>query len=259
MPRYFFILILLSAISLPLYSQHRFVSKGKILFERKINAYAILPEFTQQFNVNSDGISSFIQKYKTEQHQFWIDSFQLIFDNDSTLYQPAGKTSRFLQGIGVPMAERNQVLINLSESRYIAEKNAFNESRIVSDTLRKIRWKLTDETREIAGFDCRRVNGLINDSVYIVAFYSDAIKTKGGPELFHGLPGMILGVALPYFHISYFATRVEELDIRLSAIGIPSFTSQGKSIAQTEYFNEVIGFLKERKSDSPWIKVFVGL
>jgi GLPGLI family protein len=259
MARYFLILIVLCATSQPVHSQHKFINKGRILFERKINAYAILPEFTQQFNVNSEGISSFIQKYKTEQPQFWIDSFQLIFDKDSTLYQPAGKTTRFLQGTGVPMAEKNQVLINLSDSRYIAEKNAFNESRIISDTLRKIRWKLTEETREIAGFDCRRVNGLINDSVYIVAFYSDAIKTKGGPELFNGLPGMILGVALPYFHISYFATRIEELDIRQPAINIPSFASQGKRISQTEYFNEVIGFLKNRKSDSPWIKIFVAL
>lgn len=259
MSRYILMLILFITIKQPLHSQHKFINRGRVHFERKINAYAILPEFTQQFNVTNDGISSFIQKYKTEQPQFWIDSFQLIFDNDTTLYQPAGKTSRFLQGIGVPMAEKNRVLINLSDSRYIAEKNAYNESRIISDTLRKIRWRLTEETRDIAGFDCRRVNGLVNDSVYIVAFFTDAIKTKGGPELFNGLPGMILGVALPYFHISYFATSVEELDMRRSAIDIPSFMSRGKSISQIEYFNEVIGFLKDRKSDSSWIKVFVSL
>jgi GLPGLI family protein len=259
MPKYFLILIAFCFNTQPVHPQYKFINKGRILFERKINAYAILPEFTQQFNVNSDGISSFIQKYKTEQPQFWTDSFHLVFDKDSTLYQPAGKTTRFLQGIGVPMAEKNQVLTSLSDSRYIAEKNAFNESRIISDTIRKIRWKLTEETREIAGFDCRRANGLINDSVYIVAFYTDAIKTKGGPELFNGLPGMILGIALPYLHISYFATRIEEADNSRAAFNIPPFTGQGKSISQTAYFNEVIGFLKDRKSDSPWIKVFVGL
>jgi GLPGLI family protein len=48
----------------------------------------------------------------------------------------------------------------------------------------------------IAGFNCRRANAMIMDSIYVVAFYTDEILTTGGPESFSGLPGMILGVAL---------------------------------------------------------------
>ncbi|RZL63627.1 MAG: GLPGLI family protein, partial [Pedobacter sp.] len=44
--------------------------------------------------------------------------------------------------------------------------------------------------------------------VYVVAFYTDEIPVSGGPETFSGLPGMILGVALPYEHITWFATSV---------------------------------------------------
>ena len=46
------------------------------------------------------------------------------------------------------------------------------------------------------------------DSIYVVAFYTDAITTSGGPESFTGLPGMILGVAIPHEHTTWFATKV---------------------------------------------------
>jgi GLPGLI family protein len=78
----------------------------------------------------------------------------------------------------------------------------------VKDSTRKINWKVTNEIRNIAGYDCRRANALIMDSIYVVAFYTDEIPVSGGPESFTGLPGMILGVALPYEHTTWFATSV---------------------------------------------------
>ncbi len=51
------------------------------------------------------------------------------------------------------------------------------------------------------------------DSIYVVAFYTDEILTTGGPESFTGLPGMILGIAIPHEHVSWFATKVEAFGI----------------------------------------------
>ena len=34
------------------------------------------------------------------------------------------------------------------------------------------------------------------------------LQRTGGPESFNGLPGMILGLALPHEHITWFATKV---------------------------------------------------
>jgi GLPGLI family protein len=79
---------------------------------------------------------------------------------------------------------------------------------LITDSIRKIHWKITSEIKMIAGFSCRRANAIIMDSVYVVAFYTDEIIPRGGPESFTGLPGMILGIALPYDHTTWFATRV---------------------------------------------------
>ena len=96
----------------------------------------------------------------------------------------------------------------------MSQKTVFEQTFLVEDTLRRIKWKITDETRPIAGFNCRRANALIMDSICVVAFYTDEILTTGGPESFSGLPGMILGIALPHEHITWFATKVEDLRVR---------------------------------------------
>ncbi|RZL12152.1 MAG: GLPGLI family protein, partial [Pedobacter sp.] len=49
--------------------------------------------------------------------------------------------------------------------------------------------------------------------VYVVAYYSNQIAVSGGPESFTGLPGMILGLALPHENITWFATKVTETTV----------------------------------------------
>ena len=84
-----------------------------------------------------------------------------------------------------------------------------DEKYIISDTLNNITWRFTDEYRDIAGFECRRVNGSTPDSLYLVAFYTDQIPVSAGPALSSGLPGMIMGLAIPEMHIQYWATKVD--------------------------------------------------
>ena len=79
----------------------------------------------------------------------------------------------------------------------------------IKDSLTNVKWKITNEYRNIAGYDCRRANGVTLDSVYVVAFYTDHIPTPGAPSTVHGLPGMILGLVVPEQHFNIYATKVE--------------------------------------------------
>ena len=71
------------------------------------------------------------------------------------------------------------------------------------------------------GYPCRRANGLMMDSIYVVAFYTDQIPVSGGPESFAGLPGMILEVALPHENVIWRATKVNENTVPETAIIAP--------------------------------------
>ena len=108
--------------------------------------------------------------------------------------------------------------------------------------MRLITWKITDETREIAGYQCRRANAIIMDSVYVVAFYTDQIAVSGGPESFTGLPGMILGLALPHDNVTWFATKVTEMLVPEKDLAPPT---KGKPVNDKGLSEVLMGAMKD--------------
>lgn len=98
---------------------------------------------------------------------------------------------------------------NLSNNEYKRYNDLIGQKVIIQDTLKKVKWTITDEYREIAGYNCRRANGITEDSTYVIGFYANEIPIDGGPESINGLPGLILGLVVPSQHVSYFASKVE--------------------------------------------------
>jgi GLPGLI family protein len=110
-----------------------------------------------------------------------------------------------------PLANQfNTVYNDLTSQTSTIQKKIFEEAYLLKDSTRNIKWKITDENREIAGYSCRRANAMVMDSVYVVAYYTDQIPVSSGPEIFTGLPGMILGVAMPHDNVTWFATSVTD-------------------------------------------------
>jgi len=100
----------------------------------------------------------------------------------------------------------------------IAQKPVYEETFLVEDSLSKIKWKITPDTRTIAGFECRKAVGILDDSIAVFAFYTDELMISGGPEGIHGLPGMILGIGVPRLHTTWFATKVEVFDVNMGPV-----------------------------------------
>jgi GLPGLI family protein len=207
------ILIIISCLVLfnnTLSAQHtHFPKSGTIDFERKVNMYAIISR-----TINKDNeafLTPAFEAYKKTQPQFKTSKSVLSFANDKTLFTPAEEEPVSGEGFfgNTPMSgQNNTIYTDFNTNTGIFQKKVFDELFLVKDSTRKIKWKITDETREIAGISCRRANAIMLDSVYVVAFYAVEIPVPGGPESFNGLPGMILGVALPHENISWFATKV---------------------------------------------------
>ncbi len=151
-----------------------FLSHGRIEFERKVNLYA-------QIDDEEDEAWKDLAKKTTP--KFKSIYFDLYFNNNKTLYKP-GRDNPDNNKMWQSPAEDNIIFVDLEKKEAVSEKNIFDQKFLVQDTARKISWKITNETRNIAGFECRRANALIMDSIYIVAFYTDEITTTGGRNLF---------------------------------------------------------------------------
>ncbi|MGF7232303.1 GLPGLI family protein [Arachidicoccus sp.] len=201
-----FLFLFIAVISSQAFSQHAiFLSHGKIQFEKKVNMYALIQEEMKLYP-DDPWMSQYFDAYKKTNPQFATTDFSLTFDGQKTLYQPVDQSDNNRSFYSY--SPKNTIYSDLENQQAVSRKKVFEDVFLVKDSTRKIQWKITDETREIAGFHCRRANALIMDSIYVVAFYTDQITISGGPESFNGLPGMILGVALPYDHITWFATKI---------------------------------------------------
>jgi GLPGLI family protein len=200
-----------------------FLSQGKIEFERKVNQYA---QMESTMDPGDEGWAEFSKKLMG--NKFKTDYFDLLFTPGKTLYRPGRESpDKPNQFFFQSPAQQNVIYSDLDKSRGVSQKAVFEQVFLVQDSIRVIKWKITDETRVIAGFTCRRANAIIMDSIYVVAFYTEEILTSGGPESFTGLPGMILGVALPHDHISWFATKVEAVPVTVTTVVAPA---KGKKV-----------------------------
>jgi GLPGLI family protein len=192
-----------------------FLSEGKIEFEKKINLYARMDED-----------NSWTELEKKTMPKFKTTYFDLLFTRNKSLYRP-GRDNTDNNKLWEQPAEENVVYSDLDKASSVSQKKVFEQLFLVQDSIRRIKWKITDENRVIAGFNCRRANAIIMDSIYVVAFYTDEILTPGGPESFTGLPGMILGVSLPHQHLTWFATKVQAVKVADTEIALPQ---KGKKV-----------------------------
>lgn len=194
----FYILILLFMAITGL-GQVQFITKGKIEYERKINVHRLY--FGGQ-------LANLDEQVKKKIPQFRVDYFDLVFNEEKSLYKPGRESGEEQKNLFYMPSTNNVVYKDFARQQEVSQKQLFETQFLIADSLRKLEWKIQDETRTIAGFECRKAVGRICDSVVVVAFYTDEIIPANGPESFHGLPGMILGLAIPRLYTTWFATRL---------------------------------------------------
>lgn len=188
------LIILLSGIfSNNFLSAQVFIGTGKITYERRVNLAAY---FDSQYGSSS----------MQGTNQFHTDIFTLQFDNRQSIYRPVGSIRSMIYS---RTAVDDVIFTNFDKDYSVSQKNVFEKTFLITDSLTPIKWKIKDDFREIAGFNCRRATAVLFDSVFVVAFYTDEILIPGGPENFHGLPGTILGLVVNKLHTTWYATKVE--------------------------------------------------
>ncbi|TAD81704.1 MAG: GLPGLI family protein [Bacteroidetes bacterium] len=189
----FFALLLMYSVGS---GQKKFISSGKIEFEKKVNVHAMLSN------------SIWDEQRKSTLPQFQSTFFDLYFTDSQTMYKSGREVQVKYNQWGLQPTE-DVLATNLLTGKIAQRKHIFEDVYLITEDLLKIKWKLTNETRTIAGFECKKATGIFNDSLYVFAFYTDEIIVPSGPELFSGLPGLILGVAFPRRHTTWFATKME--------------------------------------------------
>lgn len=197
----FLLILSLTLFSQALFAQVQFIQSGKIEFEKKTNQHA--PLLDEAENIwNAERLKVF--------PKFVSDTYEIKFNSNKSIYKLAkdNPNNRYMLWGSKPV-ETDATIQDVKQGTSITQKEVFENTYLIKDSSRTWEWKIADETREIAGFECRKAVTRICDSVVVVAFYTDQIPVSAGPESFGGLPGMILGLAIPRLYTTWFATKVE--------------------------------------------------
>jgi len=214
------------------FSQGLFVDQAVVEYEVKTNVLKTL------------GTGTWADAMREAMPQFKTGYFHFTFYKDKSIYK--------FDHWGKPMVpewyrrsdEENIWYANHSSNSISIKKSIFGTNFSVQDSVRDIKWRLTNENRLIAGYNCRKAVGVILDSVYVFAFYTDEITISGGPCSISGLPGLILGMTIPRLYTSWMATSVTLNGVNPASIKPPS-------AKKTETLKELETVLRSRTKD--WV------
>lgn len=186
----------------------QFINKGTIEFEVITNVKKTM------------GNSGFWEQLKDQMPTFKTAYYKYTFADNKSIYKfdhyddTKAKVPEFLRR----GEDDNEWYHDFNSGQNYMQKNMFGTVLNLKDSIKQIQWKLTNESRLIAGFNCRKAIGKILDSVYVFAFYTDEITITGGPCTINGLPGMILGLTIPRLYASMMATKLSTNEIKDNSI-----------------------------------------
>jgi GLPGLI family protein len=194
--------------------------------------------------VNYERVSKMIARFNingvdNEVPQTRKDNFELIFGNGQSLWKAAEQdnedgasfTSEGGAHIQMVVAGSNDVMhINFETKKKTEKREFFDKTFIIDDSINKLKWKMTGETKTILNHNCMKAlatrissqmrmtmdNGKmerkeIQDTANIVAWFTSDIPVSAGPGEFQGqLPGLILEMDVNNGRQTFLATGISE-------------------------------------------------
>jgi GLPGLI family protein len=183
--------------------------EGRVVYERTTQMQIRLSD-------NQSGLENMLPKSRT-------DRYELLFGNNQSLWRKtddevqdelAGGGAGGFQIRMIAAGVDDVTFHNFNASQRVDLRELGTKKYVVEDSLRRLNWKLTDETKNILGYNCRKAiaqrvgmrtmmsmeNGKmerkeVSDTSNIVVWYASEFLTTAGPGDYQGqLPGLVLEV-----------------------------------------------------------------
>jgi GLPGLI family protein len=231
--------------------------EGKVVYARTMQ---------MQFRVRNSEIANNMPQSRT-------DHYELTFGNNQSLWQVIPETEGDGGTVSGPgfvmrMGGMNDVIhFNFTTGKRVDQRELFDREFLVEDSVRKLAWKISEETREILGHTARKAtaqrieqrprvtmeNGemkreMVWDTSAVVAWFTTDVPVPAGPQEFQGsLPGLILELDVNRGRIVYKAVELSP-KVNVSSIKEPK---GGKRVTAAEYAKERDALMEEMRKNNP--------
>ena len=225
------------------------INEGKIVYER-----------TMQMNIQVADNDPRVQNMIPRERK---DQFELIFAQGKSLWKPAETEQNDDMSFGDEGGSRIVIRMmgaddvsytDINTSKRVELRELGGKNFIITDSIRRLNWKVTGETRTILGHKCIKAvtqrtqesfrmqmdNGnatrqRVVDTLNIVAWFTNEIPGSYGPDIYQGqLPGSILEINVNNGNNVYTAIRIDK-KADFSEIKEPS---KGKKLTPAEFAQE---------------------
>lgn len=207
--------------------------EGRIVFEETIKFEIELSEEMKQF-------ADMIPNEQNSQKEFIYNSTSSIF---KTLVKEQDEEQSFMNG-GVQVQimtdnPENEMYKNFDDQKFIQKEDFFGKTFLITQEPITFNWKIGDKQKEILGLKCTNAISADTSGTTEVWFTSE-IPISNGPDMYHGLPGMILEVASENRKIV--ASKIDFQKVDASEIIAPK---KGKKVSSAEYYEIMQEKMKE--------------
>lgn len=249
MKKIFLSLVFVTAATLIVTAQN-FLSKATVEYEVKTNLKKTLSN-----DMWSEAIKDKLPEFKTSYYYYTFNDNKSIFQ-----YHHQDERNKIPEWMRRG-EEDNAWYFDHNTGKSVIKKNVAGTDFVIDDSMLNIKWKLSNENRMIAGFNCRKATGIIMDSVYVFAFYTDEIMIPGGPCNINGLPGLVMGLTIPRLYTSWIATKVMVNGIDLASIKPATSKKPYTWASYTKVIKERTKEWVETEPDDPdankWYNMFI--
>lgn len=108
---------------------------------------------------------------------------------------------------------------------------------VIKDSLPNIEWEITNETKSILNYKCKKAVGKYKCREYVV-WFSEDVPLSIGPWHLNGLPGAILEAKATDQYFEFTATHIKQ--VKNNAQEIKSKKNNFNKISETITFNEYL-------------------
>lgn len=224
--------------------------QGKAVYESKT---VIKMDFSGR-NIPEDRKKMIMERMKKAGEKTFVLSFnqvESLYKEEVKLEQPGGQ--RGGMRMGMMSSGGGDIYKSVKEGTYAVKQDLFGKIFLVKDSLPKLQWKMSGETKKIGKYTAFKAtatrtvkrpnmsalfnrdnkekgNEFVEKVIEITAWYSMDIPVNQGPANYWGLPGLILEVSDDVTSIlcsQIVMNPKEKIEIKAP--------SKGKEVTQDEY------------------------
>ncbi|MDO6801592.1 GLPGLI family protein [Wenyingzhuangia sp. 1_MG-2023] len=189
------------------------------------------------------------ERIKEMQNKLSVKNYVLTFEKDISLFEELQDNSQEVpsdprRGMMQLMMSQNSgtVYKNIATKELVAQKEIYDKQFLIKDKLQDWAWEKGDEVKMIGSYTCFKASTSITKtlpargdeeekeiSIPITAWYTIEIPVSHGPEMFWGLPGLILEVQAGDRVLACSKIELRGQDLEIEA------PSKGKKISLEKY------------------------